>query len=75
MHAFYADQFVLPLPAGHSFPMSKYRLLREALDGLPGLQMNQALPASEGELALAHTPAYLSAVIEGTLGAAQQREI
>lgn len=75
MQAFYADQFVLPLPPGHRFPMSKYRLLREQLEGLPGLQLCQALPASDGELALAHTPAYLSAVIDGTLGAAQQREI
>ena len=75
MHAFYADPFVLPLPPGHRFPMSKYRLLREQLDGLPGLQMGQAPQASDGELALAHTPAYVAAVIDGTLGAAHQREI
>ena len=75
MQAFYADQFVLPLPAGHRFPMSKYRLLRERIDGLAGLQMCPALPASDGELALVHTPGYLSAVVNGTLGAAQQREI
>ena len=75
MQAFYADQFVLPLPPGHRFPMSKYRLLRERVEGLAGLQLQQALPASDGELALAHTPAYLSAVVEGTLSATQQREI
>ena len=75
MHAFYADQFVLPLPPGHSFPMSKYRLLRERLDGEPGLELRQAMPASDGELALAHTPAYVGAVSEGTLSAAMQREI
>ena len=75
MQAFYADQFVLPLPPGHRFPMSKYRLLRERLDGLPGLHVQQAPPASDGELALAHSPAYLSAVVEGTLSAALQREI
>jgi acetoin utilization deacetylase AcuC-like enzyme len=75
MHAYYADQFVLPLPPGHSFPMSKYRLLREQVDGVAGLVLCQATPATEGELALAHTPSYLSAVIGGTLTAAQQREI
>ena len=75
MQAFYADQFVLPLPAGHSFPMSKYRLLRERVDGEPGLVLHQAMPASDAELALAHSPAYVDAVREGTLGAAQQREI
>ena len=75
MHAFYADQFVLPLPPGHRFPMSKYRLLRERLAELPGLQLEPALPATDGELALAHTPSYVSAVAEGTLSAALQREI
>jgi acetoin utilization deacetylase AcuC-like enzyme len=75
MQAFYADQFVLPLPPGHSFPMSKYRLLRERLDGLPGIEMCQAIPATDGELALAHTPGYLAAVTDGTLSAGQQREI
>ena len=75
MQAFYADQFVLPLPPGHRFPMSKYRLLREQLDGLAGLQMCQAVPASDGELALVHSPSYLAAVTDGTLSPAQQREI
>jgi len=37
MQAFYADQFVLPLPPGHRFPMPKYRMLRERLEGLAGL--------------------------------------
>ncbi len=75
MQAFYADQFVLPLPPGHSFPMSKYRLLRERLEGVDDLVLEQAPEASDGELALAHTPAYLAAVIDGTLDRAQQREI
>lgn len=75
MQAFYADQFVLPLPPGHRFPMPKYRLLRERLEGLAGLEMRQAPAASDGELALAHTPEYVSAVSDGTLSEAQQREI
>ena len=75
MQAFYSDHFVLPLPEGHRFPMGKYRLLRERLQGVPGLVMNEAPPASDGELALAHQPAYVSAVVEGELSAAAQREI
>ena len=31
MQVFYATQFVLPLPAGHRFPMGKYQLLRAQL--------------------------------------------
>ena len=75
MQAYYADQFVLPLPAGHRFPMPKYRMLRERLEAVSLIRPCQAPEASDGELALAHTPAYLGAVIGGTLSAAQQREI
>jgi acetoin utilization deacetylase AcuC-like enzyme len=76
MRAFHSDQFVLPLPPGHSFPMTKYRLLREAAEAtLPGVRVTEAIPASEGELALAHEPSWISAVFNGTTSAAQQREI
>jgi acetoin utilization deacetylase AcuC-like enzyme len=74
--AFHSDQFVLPLPAGHRFPMGKYRLLREAVEaGMPGLRVREAQPATDGELALAHDPAWIDAVSGGTTSAAQQREI
>ncbi len=76
MRAFHSDHFVLPLPPGHSFPMSKYRLLREAAEAtLPGVRVTEASPASDGELALAHEPAWIAAVAGGTTSAAQQREI
>jgi acetoin utilization deacetylase AcuC-like enzyme len=76
MHAYYADHFVLPLPTGHRFPMQKYRLLRDAIVAeLPEVRLAQAPLASEGELALVHTPGYIEAVLHGTLSAAQQREI
>lgn len=76
MQAFHADQFVLPLPPGHHFPMGKYRLLREAVAAhLPALRVMPAEPATDGELALAHDPAWITAVAEGTTSAAQQREI
>jgi acetoin utilization deacetylase AcuC-like enzyme len=76
MQAFYADHFVLPLPAGHTFPMSKYEKLRSrVVVECPGLCLSPALPASDGELALAHTPRYVEAVALGHLSAAEQREI
>ncbi|MDD0812010.1 histone deacetylase [Curvibacter sp. RS43] len=76
MQAFYADHFVLPLPEGHRFPMQKYRLLRDRLVAeLPQVRMLEAPRASDGELALAHAPAYVAAVQDGSLDAAQQREI
>lgn len=76
MRAFYSDQFVLPLPPGHRFPMAKYRLLRDRLSAeLPGVSLDAALPASDGELALVHMPSYIQAVAQGALTDAQQKEI
>jgi acetoin utilization deacetylase AcuC-like enzyme len=76
VQAFHSDAFVLALPPGHSFPMTKYSLLREAVAAtLPAVRVAEAQPASDGELALAHDPAWISAVLEGTTSAAQQREI
>ena len=76
MQAFHSDTFVLPLPEGHSFPMSKYRLLRERVEAeLPHIRLQEAPLASDGELALAHSPTYVSHVAEGLLSPAQQREI
>jgi acetoin utilization deacetylase AcuC-like enzyme len=76
MLAFHSDAHSLALPPGHRFPQSKYRLLREHFERQPGrLRMQPAPAASEGELALAHTPDYVDAVLHGHLSPAQQREI
>lgn len=76
MHAFYSDQFVLPLPEGHRFPMAKYRMLRDRIAAeLPGIELHEAPAATEGELALVHTPAYIASILEGTAAPAALREI
>ena len=76
MRVFYATQFVLPLPAGHRFPMGKYQLLRDRLAAeLSAIQLMQAEPATDGELALAHSPAYIGAITDGTVDAKVMREI
>jgi acetoin utilization deacetylase AcuC-like enzyme len=76
LKAFYSDHFVLPLPAGHRFPMQKYRLVREgATAANPALDLCEAPRCSDGELALAHHPAWIGAVTRGELTAAQQRQI
>ena len=76
MRAFYSDQFVLPLPPGHRFPMAKYRLLRDRLaQQLPALRLLVAEPAKDGELALVHTPDYIRAVAQGGLSPEAQRDI
>jgi acetoin utilization deacetylase AcuC-like enzyme len=76
MRAFYSGHFVLPLPPGHRFPMGRYALLREQMERhLPEVEMLQAPRASDGELALAHTPQWIAAVSEGTVDPQAMREI
>ena len=76
MKVFYSTQFVLPLPAGHRFPMGKYARLRERLtEELAGVELTQAEPATDAELALVHTPDYIAAVAAGSLAPSAQREI
>jgi acetoin utilization deacetylase AcuC-like enzyme len=76
--AYYSDQFVLPLPPTQSFPMAKYRRLREMVvaEGIVApADLVVPEPATREELALAHLPAYIDAVLEGTLPSEQQRRI
>lgn len=78
MKAFYCDHFVLPLPENHSFPMAKYRKLRELVlaDGIiHPRDLLEPQPASREELELAHDPAYVTAVFDGTIPADQQRRV
>jgi acetoin utilization deacetylase AcuC-like enzyme len=76
MQAFYSDQFVLPLPEGHRFPMAKYRMLRDQLVAhLPEVRLTEAPAATRGELALVHTQDYIDAILEGTAAPAVLREI
>ncbi len=75
VHAFSCDQFVLPLPTGHRFPMQKYARLREAVRALPGIELTEPRPASRDELALVHDGAYIERVFLGTLSSGEAREI
>lgn len=78
MTLFYSDLYTIPLPEGHRFPMEKYRLLREALTER-GLfteeDIRPAVPATEEELLLAHAPAYVRSILDGTAAPAVMRRI
>ena len=75
MQAFHSDRHLLPLPPGHRFPRSKYRLLRERVASLAELEAHEAESVSDADLVRIHDPAYVAAVTAGTLGAADQRAI
>lgn len=78
MQLFYTDIFVLPLPAGHRFPMEKYARLRTALlEGDRFRESDFRVPeaATDAELARAHDPAYIAAVSDGRLPEKAQKLI
>lgn len=63
------------LPPEHRFPASKYRLLRESLEGDSRFDLQPAGLATRDEIARAHDPAYVDAFLGGTLTAAAVRRI
>lgn len=68
--------YVAPLPPGHSFPMSKYGLVMEALADLGAdfeVHAPNAVPTAWFEAV--HDPAYVAAVFAGTLDPAITRRI
>ncbi|QWD77611.1 histone deacetylase [Polynucleobacter sp. MWH-Svant-W18] len=75
MKAFYTDHFILPLPAGHRFPMEKYSRLRDLVATLDDIELVEAPAASDTQILYAHDPSYLIKIIEGKLSAEEQREI
>ena len=78
MKVFYSDHFVLPLPEGHRFPMSKYSMLRErvAADGVcgPG-ELRTPRAVTDEEILRAHAPGYLERVVSGSLTDKEIRRI
>ncbi len=78
MKLFYTDHFELPLPAGHRFPMSKYRLLRDRIQSDIRLADHELLvpeAASEEQLCLAHDRDYVQRVVSGGLSEIEIKRI
>ncbi|MGF1541808.1 MAG: histone deacetylase [Pleurocapsa sp.] len=74
----YHPDYVAPLPEGHGFPMSKFKLLKDLLLKDAVIQPEQIftpqLPSLE-LIQLVHTAEYTQAYCEGTLDAKAQRRI
>ncbi len=78
MDLFYSDTFELPLPAGHRFPMAKYRRLRERVAESGLLERNRLLipvAATREELERVHDPEYVRRVFQGELDEREIRRI
>jgi acetoin utilization deacetylase AcuC-like enzyme len=78
MNAWYANVFVLPLPAGHRFPMTKYerlaRRIAEQGEAL-GIVLREAGAATDEDLLRVHTRDYVDRVVSGALTPAEIRRI
>ncbi len=75
---FYSDIFVLPLPAGHRFPMEKYSRLRAVLaesGEFSAADFHLPEPADDATLARAHDPDYIRRVAAGRLSEREQKAI
>jgi acetoin utilization deacetylase AcuC-like enzyme len=64
---FYTDQYTIPLPEGHRFPIQKYRLLRDLLAETGHFLFVPAPLADREIIELAHDPEYVTAFLDGTL--------
>ncbi len=77
MKVFYCDNFVLPLPQEHRFPMDKYRLLRERVEAelTPHCELVEPYPASDTQILRCHDIDYLERAKNGLLTEKEMRRI
>lgn len=77
MRVFYTDHFVLPLPPGHRFPMAKYRMLRERVQGWGDerIRLEEPEAIGDGRLVHGHCPDYLKRVVSGRLSGPHLRQL
>jgi acetoin utilization deacetylase AcuC-like enzyme len=72
---YYSDQYEIPLPPGHKFPIRKYKLLREELQASGAFEFVPAPLASPEMIQLVHNPEYVRGFLGGTLANAVMRRI
>ena len=72
---YYCDHHEIPLPAGHRFPVAKYRLIRERLEASQRFDLRPAPLADVTAIERVHDPAYVREFLDGTLSAAAVRRI
>jgi acetoin utilization deacetylase AcuC-like enzyme len=78
MKVFTSAQFTFPLPEGHRFPMTKYALLREAVEASGLIAPGDLIvpePATDEQIERAHDAVYLEKVKDGRLTAKEMRRI
>ena len=75
---FYTDSFAIPLPENHSFPISKYALLRKRIENSNRFSPQElCIPhaATDAEICRSHDLEYLQRLQQGQLTAKEIRRI
>ncbi len=72
---YYCDHYPIPLPPGHKFPVRKYAMLRALLAADGAYDLTPAPFAAPADLELAHDPAYVQAILQGTVNDRVMRRI
>jgi acetoin utilization deacetylase AcuC-like enzyme len=78
LHAWSSAHYVIPLPAGHRFPIAKYARVRDALleaGVVTAATLHDPGRATPEQLVRVHTSAYVRALADGTLAADAVRRL
>ncbi len=78
LHAWSSARYVIPLPAEHRFPISKYAMLRDGVIArglVPHTQLHEPDRVSAEALVRVHTPEYVDSVTNGKLSAGELRRL
>ena len=65
--AFTHDRWSFPLPPTNRFPQEKYRLVRERVERLPGIEVREAPPITWEEALLVHDAEWIRRIRHGLL--------
>jgi acetoin utilization deacetylase AcuC-like enzyme len=78
MRVFYSDRYVIKLPEGHTFPITKYALIRDRLIGegtLADRHVSEPVALTRAEALLVHTPDYYDRFVSGQLTEREVRRL
>lgn len=75
LNLFYCDHYPFPLPPGHKFPLAKYGLVRNLLEGDGRFSIRPARLACRAEVVRIHTEEYVDTFLNGRIANATMRRI
>lgn len=75
LRLFYCDNHPFPLPAGHKFPLEKYRMVRDLLASDQRFDLKEAPLATVEDLQRIHTQEYVRGFLDGVLESSVLRRI